>query len=106
MPRLKKKWRHNKESEGCEFCGRRVSHIPGGGLEFAHIVAKSHFEKGDPGKAESNGFMLCPSCHKIFVKFIKPKIQACADWALSSKSKKTISKSICMNHEDFLNKLI
>lgn len=101
----KKRWRLNKESEGCEFCGRRVPHIPGGGLEFAHIVAKSHFNKSDPDKSELNGFMICPSCHKIFDQFIKPKLRKCCEWALSKASTAAKTSGICMNEKDFVNKL-
>jgi len=101
----KKLWRLNKESEGCEFCGRRVAHIPSGGLEFAHIVAKRHFKKSDPDKSQLNGFMICPSCHKIFDQFIKPKLQQCCEWALSKRSTGAKSSGICEDGQDFVSKL-
>jgi len=63
---------------GCEWCGQKYPSIATKtnagyatyGLEFCHIFA------GVLGTAhEWNGFILCPHCHTIFDKVLKPKLQ-------------------------------
>ena len=104
--RRKTRWRLNKEEQGCEFCGRGFPNLKSGGLEFAHIVAQPYFTKGDPDRSMHNGFMLCPSCHKIFDEVAKKRILACLKWAVTSKSKGSGVMGVCKDEVDFLKKLI
>ena len=66
-----------KYEAGCEWCGRKIPGIPERessrykkyGLDFCHIISRSNAPK-----QEWNGFVLCPTCHRLFDEVIKPKI--------------------------------
>ena len=65
------KWYKKLCEGGCQFCGRRTPGLKNGGLQFAHIFP----QKGD---AQWNCLALCPLCHNVFDKIIKPVIQKAA----------------------------
>jgi len=62
---------------GCQWCGFKCSGLTASnadgytayGLQWAHI-----FANGNAPNHEWNGFVLCPNCHGIFDKIVKPKI--------------------------------
>ncbi|MBW1796116.1 MAG: hypothetical protein JRJ38_17115 [Deltaproteobacteria bacterium] len=66
-----------KYEAGCEWCGRKIPGTPERtssrykryGLDFCHIISRMNAPK-----QEWNGFILCPTCHRLFDEVIKPKI--------------------------------
>lgn len=66
-----------KYAEGCEWCGHKIPSMPDRdscnykkyGLDFCHIITR----RNGPTHAW-NGFVLCPTCHRLFDEVIKPKI--------------------------------
>jgi len=66
-----------KYEAGCEWCGRKTPGTPEHpslpykryGLDFCHIISRANGPK-----QEWNGFVLCPTCHRLFDEVVKPKI--------------------------------
>ncbi len=78
-------WKKKYEA-GCEWCGRKIPGVPERrnsslkryGLDFCHIISRRN------GPAlEWNGFVLCPTWHRLFDEVIKPKIISALETAVS-----------------------
>ena len=71
---------------GCEWCGRKIPALDSVnlrgkasyGLEFAHILAAQHGPR-----QHWNGFALCPTCHRLFDRVVKPKIVSALERAVT-----------------------
>ena len=78
-------WKKKYEA-GCEWCGRKIPGVPERqnarfkryGLDFFHIISRNN----GPTQ-EWNGFVLCPTCHRLFDEVIKPKIISALEVAVS-----------------------
>jgi hypothetical protein len=78
-------WKKKYEA-GCEWCGQKYPSLnkntswgyPTYGLQYCHI-----FADGLAPAHEWNGFILCPHCHTIFDKVVKPRLQIAFVTAIS-----------------------
>lgn len=97
---------------GCEWCGTKLASLheknawgyTTRGLQVAHIFARKYAPD-----QKWNSFILCPNCHAIFDRIVKPRLQKAIETALHGFADPPNSQRrfvVAQTYEDLVERLI